>query len=1449
MSILCRLRKAALVELRPDLPTTLQQRYGVALTGYDNSSSPIRLEGNHTHFPAARQEIETAVGSLETLELSLTLASHLLNSARERFRVENVKGCVLNKDVGVGCVVFALTKSDIQRATQIFQGARGFFVETIPNVSAELYEKLAPTIQSQLVQVERQGSNLLLKSFSRTEVQKLATDLRQKKEAADLQQSVFDGTPDEIAYLIHLHKTNSEARDFLSSLPAQCVIKKSSLLLKGNPQSVQAAQGAIRTRLLAGVSTRSFELHCNEKFLSQVEDFVLRPVADDVTWLKQKQAQSSSIQRQKSSGGRRRSAEESEMDVCLVICSKKAEVFQSVCSYLEEVKPSSKKLTLRKGAAQSIKLNEVKPDLEKKYQVRIIGREDFLIIHGLTGREVRECGSDIEERVESSHEIAQHIPVTQYQQQFLRTKREQELSELKEECSELHFLSPRNEGESFSLRIKGTVRRVYSVKERLTEMRNSLITGNFSVNYEQRLCHMWKRRWDQIKKDRERGSDVISFIDKQPPTTGQKGDAIATTTIHVVGTDDSEVAQVGDLMSKTQTQTKTIKLTPSSATALRKDKKEFLWPLAVHFYIKPSNEAVLTAPEDCGEDLETAEEEIHKFLGEKTLTSKNLTSSDEVVGLVFNSSSKSATYMTTAVSICKGRGVKVHALKKPRAGLHVSGTPAAIQEVEPLLVTRVIRPIEQSIGQARLSVKPMFKSVFSMASFRQFNSKLQDEMCVLCTYPRPTNTNKVVRSALIQPSSMAKCLKLELCKGSIINEDSDAIVNAANEELKHIGGLAKAILDAGGLTVQTESDDYVREHGRVRVGQVVALGPGKLPCKAIIHAVGPRWNGGKSGEESNLYLSVYRSLETASLAGHGSVSLPAISTGIFGVPGSVCAKASLKAVQDFCQAHPDSALHTVRFVLYQQQELDDFCSYFDSSSIVKSISQGTPPTRVQSTPTPTSAIPILVTPTPSHSGVWEWENDHGSYTLYSSDITQQLASSHSINPQGSCSFRINNNVYRIDFSSMRQTNLATGHQRQVRYNPSATPTMNGDVQWYYRDDSRGFSPYNPSDSQSIEAMYQSSSSGVIHIGSNAYTFNFGSMCQINTRTNYKRPIQRRIESSVTPALPPAASFSSPTVPTGESLPPPPPKDVHIILRGPQDSLEAAKAKLERKLGNYVQKETITIPFACSTEFTSKLQSTASKHGVIIDVSGKGGQKAQSVKLEGINSEVQATVKAIHMLIIDHQVSSAESEQDMATPPEWEEQTRTTEVFQVQQGSAEWARVEQKFRATLGSSQIVTVSRIQNSWLWEKYCHHKERLHLKNSGVVNEMELFHGTRSNDPKLIYEGENGFDMRYSNQGMWGRANYFAVNASYSNGYAFHTPNGYKEMFLVKVLAGDSYNCVSDSSLRKPPEKPVTSRGGKVQFSKMDYDTVTGVTGGSQVYMTYDNDKAYPAYLIKYR
>ena len=185
------------------------------------------------------------------------------------------------------------------------------------------------------------------------------------------------------------------------------------------------------------------------------------------------------------------------------------------------------------------------------------------------------------------------------------------------------------------------------------------------------------------------------------------------------------------------------------------------------------------------------------------------------------------------------------------------------------------------------------------------------------------------------------------------------------------------------------------------------------------------------------------------------------------------------------------------------------------------------------------------------------------------------------------------------------------------------------------------------------------------------------------------------------------------------------------------------------------------------------------------------------------------------------------------------------MFHVPQGCPEWVRVEQQFQITMPSVYIQEMLRIQNIWLWERYVQEKNGIE-KFKGMANEKELFHGTRSHDPNLIYDSEVGFDMRFSAQGMWGQANYFAVNAKYSHSYAHTNALGQCEIFLAKVITGDSYECPSDRSLRMPPLKQGGS--GQLMLSQVRYDTVTGTTGGSQVYMTYDNQKAYPAYLIRY-
>lgn len=69
-----------------------------------------------------------------------------------------------------------------------------------------------------------------------------------------------------------------------------------------------------------------------------------------------------------------------------------------------------------------------------------------------------------------------------------------------------------------------------------------------------------------------------------------------------------------------------------------------------------------------------------------------------------------------------------------------------------------------------------------------------------------------------------------------------------------------------------------------------------------------------------------------------------------------------------------------------------------------------------------------------------------------------------------------------------------------------------------------------------------------------------------------------------------------------------------------------------------------------------------------------------------------------------------------------------------------------------------------------------------------QHLFHGSRSTDPELIYSGEDGLDIRFSNAGAYGQGVYFANNSSYSHTYAYYKKSNEKQMFLCLVLTGES-------------------------------------------------------------
>ena len=153
-------------------------------------------------------------------------------------------------------------------------------------------------------------------------------------------------------------------------------------------------------------------------------------------------------------------------------------------------------------------------------------------------------------------------------------------------------------------------------------------------------------------------------------------------------------------------------------------------------------------------------------------------------------------------------------------------------------------------------------------------------------------------------------------------EKAEVIVNAANCELKHIGGLAAAILSKGGPVIQEASNRYTKRNGKLATGDAwLSTDVGKLPCKALVHAVGPVWYNGFSKEEKLLEKAC---IETLCLVSHvyRSIAFPAISSGIYGFPIDKCAKCMTKAIINYCESNPDSSLKEICIVLHSSKVED-----------------------------------------------------------------------------------------------------------------------------------------------------------------------------------------------------------------------------------------------------------------------------------------------------------------------------------------------------------------------------------------------------------------------------------------------------------------------------------------------------------------------------------------------
>jgi O-acetyl-ADP-ribose deacetylase (regulator of RNase III) len=262
----------------------------------------------------------------------------------------------------------------------------------------------------------------------------------------------------------------------------------------------------------------------------------------------------------------------------------------------------------------------------------------------------------------------------------------------------------------------------------------------------------------------------------------------------------------------------------------------------------------------------------------------------------------------------------------PSTSSTVSLVPTPIPTSTPPLIDAKKR----SSTVANVSAAPLKRALTTVAPRSVPASDVSKRSVAIAT---SSNVESVSAEDLSSSRLMAvmrvRQIDIQVRFGDIVSEHVDVITNAANGSLAHGSGVAGALRRAGGSQFQRDSDDWVAENGTLSEGEVAVTPPGngKLRCKYVVHAVGPIYRAAQHDESVRLLASAVRNtlLKTHEL-NCASVSLPAISSGIFGFPKDLCAKVMFDVAEEFCKQHESTTVRQIRFTNFDRETVDVFLS-------------------------------------------------------------------------------------------------------------------------------------------------------------------------------------------------------------------------------------------------------------------------------------------------------------------------------------------------------------------------------------------------------------------------------------------------------------------------------------------------------------------------------------------
>ncbi|KAG7233896.1 hypothetical protein INR49_006458 [Caranx melampygus] len=195
-------------------------------------------------------------------------------------------------------------------------------------------------------------------------------------------------------------------------------------------------------------------------------------------------------------------------------------------------------------------------------------------------------------------------------------------------------------------------------------------------------------------------------------------------------------------------------------------------------------------------------------------------------------------------------------------------------------------------------------------------------------------------------------VKVSVFKADLTSFKADAVVNAANNDLQHCGGLAAALSSVGGPQIQKESDDFIKRNGSLKTGDAIVHDAWSLPYKKIIHAVGPQLQRNHSSYEVSQALpqlerAIMSILDRVKEYSLKSVAIPAISSGLFHFPLPLCAKvivSTVKSYYDLSRGHLPAEILLVNNDEPTVQEMENACRNILGSQKPMMYSQAAAPT-------------------------------------------------------------------------------------------------------------------------------------------------------------------------------------------------------------------------------------------------------------------------------------------------------------------------------------------------------------------------------------------------------------------------------------------------------------------------------------------------------------------------